>query len=348
MSFSILQHTIGHEAPCYVIAEAGVNHNGSLDTAIKLVDVAADCGAHAVKFQTFRADRLVNKSAPTADYQRANTGLTESQFEMLSRLELSREHHLHLIQHCKQRGITFLSTPFDEISADFLEDLNVPAIKVSSGDLTNIPFLCHLARKNKPLIISTGMSFLGEVEMAVQAIRANGNPPFVLLQCVSNYPSQPEDSNLLAMNTLAAAFQCPVGYSDHTLGCQVPLAAVALGACVVEKHFTLDRSLPGPDHAASAEPAELKALVDGIQIVKSSLGHGRKEPSKGELNTSKNARKSIAAARTLAPGTKISRDMLQMLRPGTGLPPAMIELVIGRTVRALIEAGQLISLDLIS
>ncbi len=340
--------SIGHGHPCFFIAEAGVNHNGSLDAALKLVDAAADAGACSVKFQTFEASKLVTKHAQKAEYQKQNTGNNDSQFEMLKQLELSHEQHREVVTHCHRRGIMFLSTPFDEQSADFLNDLGVSAFKIPSGEVTNTPFLRHVARFGKPLIVSTGMCRLGEVEAAVETLEAAGCRQFVLLHCVSNYPADPRDVNLRAMDTLAAAFQVPVGYSDHTLGLEASLAAVARGACVIEKHFTLDRSLPGPDHAASLEPRELKQLVSGIRIIEQCLGTGRKTPAASELGTAAVARRSLVAAVDLPEGLLLDEAHIAVKRPGTGLPPSMRPHLLNRRLRRPVVAGSLLTLDDIS
>jgi N-acetylneuraminate synthase len=340
---------IGPGHPAFLIAEAGVNHNGDVDLARRLVDAAARAGADAVKFQTFKAERLVTRDAPKAAYQRRGTDASETQLEMLRRLELTEAHHAAIQAHCVDRGILFLSTPFDEPCADQLRGLGVPAFKVSSGDVTNLPFLQTLARKGLPLILSTGMSTLPEVNQAVAAIdgATAGRCPLVLLHCVSSYPADPATANLRAMETMRQAFGVPVGYSDHTPGLEVPLAAAALGACVVEKHFTLDRALPGPDHAASLEPEELEALVRGIRAVEAALGHGRKEPTAVELDVARVARKSIVAARDLAPTTVLTSDTLAVKRPGTGLPPAMLPEVMGRTVAVHVPEGTPLSLEML-
>jgi N-acetylneuraminate synthase len=256
---------IGPGQPVFVIAEAGVNHNGDLKLARALIDVAVEAGADAVKFQTFRAERLATPDAPKAEYQVQTTGNAESQFEMLRRLELSADAHRELQAYCHERGIIFLSTPFDEEAVDLLDESGVAAFKISSGDLTNSPLLEHVASKGKPVILSTGMSELSELIEAVSVLNTAGCENPVLLHCVSNYPADPAEVNLRAMQTMRSAFDVPVGFSDHTQGIDVALAAVALGACVIEKHFTLDRTMPGPDHRASLEPTELRELVRSIR-----------------------------------------------------------------------------------
>lgn len=321
---------IGRGQPAFIIAEAGVNHNGDLELARQLVRAAAEAGADAVKFQTFVADRLVTSDAPQADYQRRHTGVTESQQAMLKRLQLSEEAHHELQALCSQLGILFLSTPFDEQCADFLSDLGIVAFKIPSGELTNTPFLAHVARKGLPVILSTGMATVEEIGRAVEIIRGEGNGNIVLLQCVSSYPSAPADTNLRAMQTLADLFQAPVGYSDHTDGIEIALAAAALGACVIEKHFTIDRGLPGPDHKASLEPRELIAMVAGIRKVESALGDGEKRPVASELSTAAVARKSLVAARALKAGEIFEASMAVARRPGTGLAPSLLGSLRGR------------------
>ncbi len=339
--------TVGEGAPCFVIAEAGVNHNGSVETACRLVDAAREAAADAVKFQTFIADQLATPDAPKAEYQRETTGAGQSQLEMLRSLELSEAAHQEILAHCRRRGILFLSTPFDEASADLL-DAMVPAFKISSGDLTNSGFLAHIARKGKPILLSTGMAHLAEVEQAVATIREAGNQDIVLLQCVTNYPAAPADVNLRAMRTMADAFHVPVGYSDHTVGNEVAFAAVALGACVIEKHVTLSRDLPGPDHKASIEPRELSELVRGIRAVEASLGTGSKEPAASEAATAAVARRSLVAAATIPAGGVLTDEAVTVRRPGTGLPPSMRAHVVGRTARVLIPKGTVISIEMLT
>jgi N-acetylneuraminate synthase len=347
-SLEIAGRRIGPGYPCFVIAEAGVNHNGRLDLARRLVNKAKQAGADAVKFQTFKAEQLVTLSAPKAEYQRHNTGSVESQFKMLRRLELSPKAHRAVLDLCGRSGILFLSSPFDEQSADFLDSLGVAAFKIASGEITNLPFLVHVACMGKPMIISTGMATLGEVETAVNAVWKAGNHEVILLHCVSNYPADPADINLRAMQTLETAFGIPVGFSDHTPGVEVSLAAVALGARVVEKHFTLDRALPGPDHQFSLEPDELASLVHGIRLVEAALGHGRKEPAASEANTAAAVRKSLVAACDIPAGIPLTKDKVAVRRPGTGLPPAMNSFVIGRTARVFIPAGTILTLEMLA
>ena len=334
--------------PCFVIAEAGVNHNGQRELAHRLVDLAAEAGVDAVKFQTFKAERLVTPQAPKANYQAQTTGGGESQLDMLKKLEISAELHVELMEHCQQRHIQFLSTPFEEESVDLLVRLGAKALKIPSGEITNLPLLHHVAAQGLPTILSTGMASLGEVDQAVSAFRTGGEVPLALLHCVSNYPADPADCNLRAMHTLETAFEVPVGFSDHTLGIEIALGAVAVGACIIEKHFTVDRHLPGPDHPASIEPGELAELVRGIRKVESALGTGRKGRASSEQNTADVARKSIVAVQDIAAGEALSAGKLALRRPGTGLPSTMLPWVTGRTPRHAIAAGTLITLEMLS
>ena len=326
-----------------IIAEAGVNHNGSLELALRLVDAAKASGADAVKFQSFRADLLATPSAHKAAYQERVDRNSESQLEMLRRLQLDAESHRRIIEYCKELGIGFLSSPFDAESADLLESMGVAMYKIPSGEITNIPFLEYLARKGKPLILSTGMSTLGEVEEAIHTIVTAAPIPLKLLHCVTEYPAPYAAVNLRAMLTLKQAFGMPVGYSDHTSGIEIAIAASALGAEVIEKHFTLDRSLPGPDHAASLEPDELKQMVQAIRNVESALGDGIKTPAACELPNIAVARKSIVAALSLPKGHSISEHDLSIKRPGTGLAPKLLSSVIGRTLRVAVGKDELIN-----
>jgi N,N'-diacetyllegionaminate synthase len=340
---------IGSGAPCFVIAEAGVNHDGDVSRAHQLIDAAAAAGADAVKFQTFVADRLATAHAPTASYQRA-AGELHTQREMLRRLELPRDVYAGLIAHATTAGLVWLSTPFDEECADFLEALGMAAFKTPSGELTNHGLLAHVARKGKPMLVSTGMSTLDEVTCAVTAIRTAGadgqaRQQLALLHCVSSYPAHVRDTNLRAMTTLATTFAVPVGYSDHVQGPEASLAAVALGASVIEKHLTLDRHGAGPDHAASTEPEDFRRLVASIRAVEAALGTEEKRPAEAEVDAARVARKSLAAARPLTPGMTVEPGMLVAMRPGTGIPPSAIDRVVGRPVRTAVAPGTLIAWD---
>ncbi|HEY4934468.1 MAG TPA: N-acetylneuraminate synthase [Terriglobales bacterium] len=338
---------VGPGLPCLVIAEAGVNHNGSLDMALRLVDAAVEAGADIVKFQTFKSEEVVTPLAPKADYQVQNTGASESQLDMIKKLELPDDAFRTIQARCRERGITFLSTPFDPRSADLLEEMGVAAFKVASGEITNHPFLSHVARKGRPLIVSTGMSNLDEVAAALDVIYAAGNTNLVLLHCVSNYPAAPASVNLRAVKTLEERFNVPVGYSDHTEGIAIAIGAAALGACVVEKHFTLDRTLPGPDHRASLEPRELVAMVKGIRDVQSAVGDGVKRPVAEELSTAAVARRSLVAAHDLLAGTVLTDNMVAIRRPGTGLPPSDLNRLVGRQLKQDLDAGDLFTLEML-
>lgn len=327
----------------FVIAEAGVNHNGSVEIAQRLIEAARRAGADCVKFQSFQADKLVSRSAAKAQYQQQNTASTDSQYEMLRRLELSEDDHRTLLACCRDHEILFLSSPFDEDSADLLERLGVPAYKIPSGEVTNHGFLDYLARKNQPLILSTGMATLAEVAEAVEVIAEAGNPPLYLLHCVTEYPAPVAEINLKAMLTLAQAFGLPVGYSDHTPGSEIAVAAVALGARIIEKHFTLDRNLPGPDHRASLEPQELGAMIQAIRHVEQALGTGSKTPAPCELKNRAVARKSVVATRNIARGECLSRDNVAIKRPGHGIQPRDFEKVMGLRVTADIPADRVVT-----
>lgn len=336
---------IGRGRPAFVIAEAGVNHNGRVDLAEQLVDIAADAGCDAVKFQTFDPVALAAPSADKADYQRETTGSGGSQLEMLNALVLSRDAHARLQQRAHDRGLVFLSTPFDEASADFLDELGVPAFKVSSGDLTNDFLLRHIAAKHRPMLLSTGMATLDEVHAAIRTVEAGGTSEIALFHCVSNYPAQPADCNLRAIATMREATAKPVGWSDHTQGIDVTVAAVALGAELVEKHFTIDRTLPGPDHRASLEPGELAAMVRGIRATEAALGDGRKQPQPSEAGVARVARRSLCYRAALEAGTVLAELHLVALRPGTGIPTSQAPSLVGRRLSRAVSASQLVSLD---
>ena len=331
--------------PVFIITEAGVNHNGSIALAKQLIDVAAEAGADAVKFQTFIAEEVVSADAPKAEYQKQTTDASESQLDMIRKLELSKEDHQELMDYAEQKNIMFLSTPFDEKSVDLLVELGVPLIKISSGEITNHLFLKYIAKKGLPIILSTGMSTLEEVAEAVSVIKATGCTDLTLLHCTSNYPAHVEDCNLLAMKTMADAFGVPVGYSDHTPGIYVSLAAAAMGACVIEKHFTLDKNLPGPDHMASLEPDELKEMVLGIRLVEKARGSSVKAPVESELEVRDVARRSIVAKVDIPAGTVITEDMLAFKRPGTGIAPKDSNMLIGKTTTKNINKNELFKFE---
>ncbi len=347
-SIAIGNRLVGDGHPCFIIAEAGVNHNGDVELAKQLIDVAVEAGADAVKFQTFKADELVSISAPKAEYQLQTSNGSESQQEMLRGLELTLEMHHDIKAYCDSCGIIFMSSPFDPDSVDLLTNLGLAVLKIPSGEITNNKLLLHVARKELPIILSTGMSNIIEVGQAVRWLREGGNDDIILLHCVSNYPANPNDANLRVLGTMKTAFQIPVGYSDHTPGIEVSLAAVALGACVIEKHFTLDKSFPGPDHQASLDPDELASMVHGIRVVEASLGHGRKEPAVSEANTAAVARRSLVADVDIRAGTQIAEEHIAIKRPGTGLPPSMFPYLIGLKLREDVSAGTIFLMEMFS
>jgi N-acetylneuraminate synthase len=332
----------------FVIAEAGVNHNGSLDRAKRLIDVAARSGCDAVKFQIFNARQLVADDTPKVDYQVSQSDISETQYDMLRRLELSYDAHRELKKYCEDTGILYISTPFDKEGVDFLNDLGVCCFKIGSGDITNFGLLKNIASKGKPVILSTGMAFLSEIDEAVRLLRRSGCEQFVLLHCVSEYPASEEHVNLRAMTSMRAAFDVPIGYSDHTLGIEVSLAAVALGACVIEKHFTLDRNLPGPDHKASLEPDELSLLVKGIRRVELALGTSYKSPSDKEAEIAVNVRRSIVAACDMSAGCSLTEECLDAKRLGMGLPANLGPHLVGRKLRVSVKAGTMLELDMLA
>ena len=345
--FNIKGRKIGTGNPCFIIAEAGVNHNGSVELAIQMIKAAANAGADAVKFQTFKAENLATDQAPKAAYQKAKTQENESQLEMLKKLELSDDAYPTLMAECDKNNILFMSSPFDETSTDMLDAQGIAAFKIPSGEITNLPYLTHVARKNKPIILSTGMSYLDEVELAVKTIFSAGNHDLALLHCTSNYPAKPEGINLRAMATLSQTFHLPIGFSDHSEGIDIPVAAVAMGAVIVEKHFTLDRTLPGPDQTTSLEPDVLRAMVASIRKIELAMGDGIKKPYASEAETASVARKSIVSSTIIIKGTKITEAQLTMKRPGTGLPSSMLSQVIGRIATTDIPAGSLITLEML-
>lgn len=305
----------------FVIAEAGVNHNGSLILAKKLVDAAKDAGADCVKFQTYITKNIVSKKAAKADYQKDTTSPSESQYDMLKKLEISQNDFIQLKDYCESVGIEFMSTAFDLDSIKFLNSINMKTWKIPSGDITNLPYLIEIAKLKKPIILSTGMSTLDEIENAVKVLKDYGAMSITLLHCTSEYPTPFYDVNLKAMQSMNKLFNLDIGYSDHSIGIEVPIAAVALGANVIEKHFTLDRSMEGPDHKASLEPNELKAMVDAIRNIEKSLGDGIKQPARSELKNMAIARKSIIAKKNIKAGELFTEDNLTVKRPGNGISP---------------------------
>ena len=330
----------------FIIAEAGVNHNGSIELAKKLIDVAVEAGADAVKFQTFKADKLVSKRAQKADYQKQTTSIVETQYEMLKKLELDENAHRILISYCKEKKIMFLSTPFDNDSIDLLISFEMPIFKIPSGEITNLPYLRHIGRLGKEVILSTGMANLDEVQDALEVLIKAGTSKekITVLHATTEYPCPIDEVNLRAMQTIHATFGVKVGYSDHTQGIEVPIAAAVMGACVIEKHFTLDCTMAGPDHKASLEPDELKAMVRAIRHVEQALGDGVKRPSKSEQKNISVARKSILASRPIKMGETFSDNNLIVKRPGNGISPMRWDEIIGNKAIRNFSADELIEL----
>lgn len=329
-----------------VIAEVGVNHNGSLDIARKLIDVAVESGADIVKFQTFSADSLVSKYAEKAEYQKETTNVSETQYEMIKKLELNRDAHIELIGHCEKSGAEFLSTAFDHDSIDLLHELGLKRFKIPSGEITNLPYLLKIGKYGKPIILSTGMATIEEIDAALDVLETAGTSrkKITVLHCNTEYPTPMRDVNLRAMLTIRDTFEVQIGYSDHTLSIEVSIAAVALGATVIEKHLTLDRTLLGPDHRSSLEPNELKTMVVAIRNIEQAMGDGIKRPSPSEKKNIPIARKSIVAARNIKKGESFTVENLTIKRPGTGLSPMQWDEVIGKTANKNYKTDTLIKL----
>lgn len=338
---------ISKNTPCFIIAEAGVNHNGELSKAIELIDAAAETGASCVKFQTFKAENLVTQTAPKAEYQLKVTDHQESQFQMLKRLELQGEDYLKLIKHCKKRNIIFMSTPYNFEDVDFLDNLNVDAYKIASGQLVELPFLKYVAKKNKPIIMSTGMGYLSDVDKAIRTIKSTNNNQLAILHCVTDYPAKSSDSNLRAIQTLINSFSCITGYSDHTENNLSILGSIAMGAKIIEKHFTLSKDLPGPDHACSSTPEEMKQLISDIRELEIALGTGIKEPTHAEKRNSIGMRRSLVLNNDIKRGQIIKKENIGFKRPSTGLSINMFEQVIGKTVTKDLPKDTLLSYELI-
>ena len=317
----------------FIIAEAGVNHNGSIELAKKLIDKAAEAGADAVKFQSFKAESLVTKNAKKAEYQEVTTGIAESQFQMIKKLELDYEKHGELMNYCQEKGILFLSSPFDLESIDLLHKLELEIFKIPSGEITNLPYLRKIGKLKKKVILSTGMSTLGDIEQALDILRENGTDDITVLHCNTEYPTPMKDVNLNAMKTIRDAFKVEVGYSDHTLGIEIPIAAVALGATIIEKHFTLDKTMEGPDHRASLEPNELKAMVTAIRNIENAMGDGVKKLTESEAKNIKIARKSIVASKNIKKGEIFTEENLTVKRPGDGISPMKWDQVLGQLAK---------------
>ncbi|MGA2418311.1 MAG: N-acetylneuraminate synthase [Candidatus Staskawiczbacteria bacterium] len=333
---------VGEGKPCFIIAEAGVNHNGSLEIAKKLIDVAKDARADAVKFSTFKAEDVVSEFAGMAEYQKKNTGNNESQLQMLKKLELNNQDFLELKKHCDKKGIIFLSTPHTEDAVDFLEPF-VPAYKIASGDLTNLPFLEKVAEKKKLIILSTGMADMAEVKTAVKTIKKCGNNKIIILHCTTDYPCLPKEVNLRAMLTLRRELNLPVGYSDHTKNIFVPIMAIVMGAQVLEKHFTLDKNLPGPDHKASLDPKELKEMIHNIREAEEILGSAIKKPTKSEKKIMKIVRKSIIAREDIAKNEILTKDKLIIKRPSGGIESKYLGGILGKKTKEGIKKNELVT-----
>lgn len=338
---------ISNQSPVFIIAEAGVNHNGNLDMARRLIEEAASCGADCIKFQTFKAERVVTTSAPKAKYQLGTTDKTESQLDMLRKIELKPEHHSELKLYAEKLGLIFLSTPYNFEDIDLLENIGVLAYKVASGQIVEHPFLRKIAKTGKPIFLSTGMATLAEIDNALRSIHDEGNDRVVLLQCTTNYPSRIEDANLRVLQTFRSVFGCLVGYSDHTIGIESAITSVALGARVIEKHFTLDKNLPGPDHSSSMIPEELKSLVNQIHMTEASLGSAQKEPIEIEKENSIGMRRSIVASRNIQKGEMITADNITFKRPATGLSPRFYDIILGKRAIKDISYDELLQMEMI-
>ncbi len=340
------QKYIGKNCPCLIIAEAGVNHNGDVSLAQRLIDAASAAGADAVKFQTFKTENLVTIDAEKAEYQKQSDFTSDTQFDMLKKLELSETDFRVLSDYTKQKGMIFLSTAFDEDSVELLSRLNVPAYKIPSGEITNLPLLKKIALNKKPVILSTGMATISEIMEAIETLKKFGCNEIVLLHCTTSYPAPPESVNLRVIKTLMDHFSLFTGYSDHTSGTVIPVAAVAMGACIVEKHLTLDHNLPGPDHKASIEPDEFKRMVCAIREVESAMGDGKKKIEPCEQGNRKIVRKSIVALSSINKGSIILEDMLTLKRPGTGIEPKYFKNLIGKRAKCRIKKDTVITWDM--
>lgn len=338
---------ISNQSPVFIIAEAGVNHNGDLDMARRLIKEAASCGADCIKFQTFKAERVVTIYAPKAKYQLGTTDKTESQLDMLRKIELKPEHHSELKLYAEKLGLIFLSTPYNFEDIDLLENIGVQAYKAASGQIVEHSFLRKIAKNGKPIFLSTGMATLAEIDKALGTIRDEGNERVVLLQCTTNYPSRIEDANLRVLQTFRSVFDCLVGYSDHTIGVESAITSVALGAKVLEKHFTLDKNLPGPDHSSSMTPEELKSLVNQIHKTEASLGSTQKIPTEIEKENSIGMRRSIVASQNIQKSEVITADNITFKRPATGLSPRFYDKILGKRAKKDISYDELLQMEMI-
>lgn len=331
----------------YIIAEAGVNHNGNITIAKKLIEKAKEAGADCVKFQTFKADQIVTKTSPKAKYQLEVTDKEESQYIMLKKLEMDFSSYLDLVNYCKELDIDFMSTPYNKEDVDFLENLGVDSFKIASGQLTELPFLKYVAKKNKHIFLSTGMGTIGDVFEAVEAIRGEGNNKLTVLQCTTNYPSRIEDANILAMNGIKEACDVQVGYSDHVTNNYACFAAVALGAEVIEKHFTVDKTMEGPDHTCSLSPYEFKEMVDGIRMIELSLGSKIKKPSPIEIENSKGMKRGLVVLRDVEGGTILTEDLIGFKRPLEGIPINMLDMILGKKISKKMKEDEVLNYDCI-
>ena len=347
MKFKIADNIIGDGYPVFFIAEAGVNHNGSIELGKKLIEIAKEAGADAVKFQTFKTENIITKTAPKSTYHIETTGSDEDQswFDLLKTQEMSKEMHIEMIEHCKSVGIIFLSTPYDEESADLLESLDVPAFKIASTDTSNIPLLRYIAKKGRPMIMSSAMSTMEEVENAVAAVREEGLNAVAMLQCTGNYPAKLTETNLRVLQTYREQLQCIVGYSDHTPDLINPIAATAMGANIYEKHFTIDKTLPGPDHRMSLEPDDLKETVKAIRDTELALGSSEKNVLNDEKENRLKLRKSVVTTKMIKQNTKIEIDMVGIKRPGNGISPSEFHNIIGKITARDLEKDCVITFD---
>ena len=350
MKFKIANNIVGDGYPVFFIAEAGVNHNGSIELGKKLIEIAKEAGADAVKFQTFKTENIITKTAPKSTYHIETTGsdADQSWFDLLKTQEMSKEMHIELIEHCKSVGIIFLSTPYDEESADLLDSLDVPAFKIASTDTSNVPLLRYIAKKGRPMIMSSAMSTMEEVETAVAAVREEGLNAVAMLQCTGNYPAKLTDTNLRVLQTYREELQCIVGYSDHTPDLINPIAATAMGANIYEKHFTVDRDLPGPDHRMSLNPEELKDTIQAIRNTETALGNPKKQVLEVEKENRIKLRKSVVANVFIKKGKTIKLEMLALKRPGHGIQPIDINKVVGKKTIKEIPDGTVLLFDMIN
>ncbi len=338
---------IGSQEPVFIIAEAGVNHNGDIALARKLVQIAKECGADCIKFQTFKAERVASVAAPKAEYQLHTTDRAESQLEMLQKLELGREHHRELMELCHDEGLVFLSTPYSFEDVDFLEELGVPAFKIASGQTVEHPFLAYVAGKGKPIILSTGLCSMVEVEEAVKVIRGAGNNELVVLQCTTDYPAALDDCNLRVIPTMERELGLPAGYSDHTESITAAIVAVGLGATVIERHLTLDRNMPGPDHKSSSDPEEFARLVKAVREASRTLGIDEKKSSDAEMKNIYGVRRSLVSKCDIKAGERFSWDNLTFKRPASGIGGRHSQIILGRNAARDIPADTVISLDML-